>query len=108
MKTLIIREYPDYVTLGHAIQSLLENDLWPLPKMLQYSDFSEIRKLTSEIKDCDGGDCSCPEVGLRWEFGIWVQEALDSQKGLCLECFRQGKLSKGEGNCQGDLQCNDP
>ena len=93
------------LTVSHIIEELYDHELWPLSEIMQCSNLSELLDWALRIETCRGKGCACSEMELRVNFTGWVQQALASERGLCLDCFRQGKLSKGEGNCQGELQC---
>lgn len=84
----------------HFLEALNKVDLWPLSKKLQSSTLQDVLKSLRRLAECRGTtDCNCQD----FDFDIPLEGAAEDVerelKGLCLTCFKNGRLTWEEGNC---------
>ena len=96
-----------FTTITHYYQQLHALGLWPPSTKFQELTIKEVYQAFMSFKPCDkwkGKDeddpeCSCSYSRFDARLKQAAEDAMAKQTGLCLCCFRKGKLSHQDGNC---------
>ena len=59
---------------------------------------SDVLQKLEKYQSCDQSQCGCSRLHLVFKVKDIVQD-FRIQRGLCLECYRNGKTSPSSGNC---------
>lgn len=86
------------ITLVHHLQELTRIGLWPLSTSFHKASTLDVLQKLGEYRPCDQSHCGCSRLGLRTIVKNIVQD-FNGLRGLCLECYRNGKISPSSGNC---------
>ena len=87
-----------YAVLGHHFQELTRIGLWPLSMSLHKASTKGVLQKLEKYKPCTQTYCGCSSLVLSPKVKSIVQD-FSVQRGLCLECYRNGKYSPSSGNC---------
>lgn len=89
---------------GHYFKQLRDLGIWPISKRIYQTSPSiipaELANFQNYFEDEYGSfECGGGLIDLKQQFMKAVETATLEQRGLCLKCVKQGKVTKDEGNC---------
>lgn len=111
---------------GHYLKELSSLDLWPISKIIHQTDLaavsSQLLRFKNHLLDEWGPTNANGELfkGRTWvsastycqspkkDLKSMLQKAADAtstkQRGLCLKCVKEGKVTRDDGNCRAETE----
>ena len=87
-------------TITHIVSNLKMAGVWPSKGFDIGGDIQDVSSNLINISRCNqGGSCVCDDLNRQLRVLQCSQEVSSQLKGLCLSCFRNGKISIAQGNC---------
>jgi hypothetical protein len=90
-------EAPNAIT--HHIKELQRIDLWPLSKTIQQASLMDVEQKLGSYQGCKRDDCGCSRIRMHDAIKVILGVITEKQAGLCLKCYKVGKISRASENC---------
>ena len=102
--TPLLTDDYDPLTINHHLQELRGIGLWPLSQKFQQVSIRGVGEKLDFYQACKRSGCSCSRFELQNHMYHIADVSRSKQRGLCLKCYKVGRVSQASGNCMRPLQ----
>ncbi|KAL2037385.1 hypothetical protein N7G274_009870 [Stereocaulon virgatum] len=99
MITQVLSDTEGPIAITHHIKELQRIDLWPLSKIFQQASLKDVEQRLGFYQACKWYDCGCSRVKMHDTIKVILGVIAEKQAGLCLKCYKVGKVSRASENC---------
>lgn len=99
MITHVLSDTEGPIAITHHIKELQRIDLWPLFKTFQQANVKDVEQKLGFYQACKRDDCGCSRVKMHDVIKVILGVIREKQAGLCLKCYKVGKVSRASENC---------
>ena len=86
------------ITLVHHLQELSRIGIWPLSTSFHGASTRDVLHKLEDYQHCNQSHCGCSRLGIGSTVKA-ISHDFSFPFGLCLECYKNGKVSPSSGNC---------
>ncbi|KAG8526832.1 uncharacterized protein KY384_008261 [Bacidia gigantensis] len=91
---------PQKETRQHTMLLLRRANFWPVSSLGSHASLHDLINDARAIVGCAGSrECWCDSVEAEKTINVAADKALVRADGLCLTCYKEGAMSRNQGNC---------